>query len=190
MRAGSPVRRDVLWSTKTDCGPGSNQPAACNLLDRRLPEGRRRQYEQIFPALVRAHSAHRHKGSAEMPGIGRDGGECLGRRAEQDRVRILPTCPPPTPMPSSRPKRLRPCAHHSPEKRGISLSILLLSRKLGAFGLRSEAGCAKPRLPWLESSLSFCTGCGSKAANSSGHQRRLLISLHSRTTEFPPISGN
>jgi hypothetical protein len=23
---------------------------------------------------------------AEMPGIGRDGGECLGRRAEQDRV--------------------------------------------------------------------------------------------------------
>src|SRR5215813_1319591 len=56
--------------------------------------------------------------------------------------------------------------------------------KLGAFGLRSEAGCAKPRLPWLESLLSFCTGCGSKAANSSGHQRRLLISLHSRTTEF------
>ena len=37
---------------------------------------------------------------------------------------------------------------------------------------------AKPRLPWLESLLSFCTGCGSKAANSSGLQRRLLISLH------------
>jgi hypothetical protein len=37
---------------------------------------------------------------------------------------------------------------------------------------------------------SFCIGCGSKAANSSGHQRRLLISLHSRTTEFPPTSGN
>ena len=62
--------------------------------------------------------------------------------------------------------------------------------KLGAFGLRSEAGCAKPRLPWLESLLSFCTGCGSKAANSSGHQRRLLISLHSRTTEFPPTGGS
>jgi hypothetical protein len=31
--------------------------------------------------------------------------------------------------------------------------------------------------------LSFCTGCGSKAANSSGHQRRLLISLHSRTKQ-------
>src|SRR5258706_9569984 len=50
--------------------------------------------------------------------------------------------------------------------------------------------CAKPRLPWLASSLSFCTGCGSKAANSSGHQRRLLISLHSTTTEFPPSSGS
>src|SRR5262245_14063898 len=27
------------------------------------------------------------------------------------------------------------------------------------------------------------------AANSNGHQRRLLIRLHSRTTEFPPTSG-
>src|SRR5262249_20407144 len=62
--------------------------------------------------------------------------------------------------------------------------------KLGAFGLRSEAGCAKPRLPSPESLLSFCTGCGSKAANSSGHQRRLLANLHSRTTEFPLTSGN
>ena len=49
--------------------------------------------------------------------------------------------------------------------------------------------CAKPRLPWPESLRSFCTGCGSKAASSSGHQRRLLISLHSRTTEFPPTAG-
>jgi len=57
--------------------------------------------------------------------------------------------------------------------------------KLGAFGLRSEAGCAQPRLPWLESLLSFCTGCGSKVPTSSGHQRRPLINLHSRTTEFP-----
>jgi len=52
------------------------------------------------------------------------------------------------------------------------------------------AGCAKPTLPWLESLLSLCTGCGSKAANSSGPQRTLLISLHSRTTEFPPTSGS
>src|SRR5262245_19388735 len=56
--------------------------------------------------------------------------------------------------------------------------------------LRSEAGCAKPRLPSLESLPSFFTGCGSKAPNSSGHQRRLLINLHSRTAEFPPTSGN
>ena len=55
--------------------------------------------------------------------------------------------------------------------------------------MRSEAGCAKPRLPLLESLPSFCTGCGSKAPNSTGHQRRLLISLHSRTTGFPPTSG-
>jgi hypothetical protein len=37
---------------------------------------------------------------------------------------------------------------------------------------------------------SFCIGCGSKALNSAGRQRRLPINLHSRTTEFPPISGN
>jgi hypothetical protein len=42
-------------------------------------------------------------------------------------------------------------------------------------------------LPVMQSTT---TGCGSKAANSSGHQRRLLISLHSRTTEFPPSSGS
>jgi Transposase IS116/IS110/IS902 family len=61
--------------------------------------------------------------------------------------------------------------------------------KPGAFGLRSEAGCAKPRLPSPESLPSFCTGCGSMEPNSNG-QRRLLINLHSRTTEFPPTSGN
>jgi hypothetical protein len=49
--------------------------------------------------------------------------------------------------------------------------------------LRSEAGCAKPRLPSLESLPSFCTGCGSKAP-------KLPINLHSRTTEFLPTSGN
>ena len=59
----------------------------------------------------------------------------------------------------------------------------------GVSGWRSEAGCAKPRLRSLESLPSFCTECGSKAPNSNGHQRRPLISLHSRTTEFPPTSG-
>src|SRR5260370_13511475 len=62
--------------------------------------------------------------------------------------------------------------------------------KPGASGLRSEAGYAKPRLPWLESLPSFCTGCGSKAPNSTGHQRRLQINVGSSTTEFPPTSGN
>jgi hypothetical protein len=62
--------------------------------------------------------------------------------------------------------------------------------KPGASGLRSEAGCAKPRLPSLESLPSFCTGCGLKAPNSTGHQRRLPINLRSRITEFPPTSGN
>ena len=57
-------------------------------------------------------------------------------------------------------------------------------------GLRSEAGCAKPRLRSLESLPSFCTECGSKAPNSNGYQRRPLISLRSRTTEFPPTSGS
>ena len=47
--------------------------------------------------------------------------------------------------------------------------------KPGASGLRSES------LP------SFCTGCGSRAPNSNGRQRRLPINLHSRTTDFPPI---
>jgi hypothetical protein len=37
---------------------------------------------------------------------------------------------------------------------------------------------------------SFCIACGSKAPNSTGHQRRLPINLYSRTTEIPPISGN
>src|SRR5262249_33657626 len=37
--------------------------------------------------------------------------------------------------------------------------------------------------------LSFCTGCGSKAANSNGPQRRPLISLHSRN-RLPPTGGS
>ena len=53
----------------------------------------------------------------------------------------------------------------------------------------SEADCAKPRSPWLESLPSFCTGCGSRAPNSNGRQRRLPINLHSRTTDFPPTSA-
>ena len=48
--------------------------------------------------------------------------------------------------------------------------------KLGASGLRSEVGSAKPRLPSLESLPSFCTGCGSTAPSSTGHQRRSPIS--------------
>lgn len=62
--------------------------------------------------------------------------------------------------------------------------------KPGASGLRSEVGCAKPKLRSLESLPSFCTECGSKAPNSTGHQRRSLISLRSRSTEFPPTSGS
>ena len=49
--------------------------------------------------------------------------------------------------------------------------------KPGASDLRSEAGCAKPRLRSLASLRSFCTECGSKEPNSNGHQRRLLMSL-------------
>jgi hypothetical protein len=62
--------------------------------------------------------------------------------------------------------------------------------KAWGIGLRSEAGFAKPRLPSLESLPSFSTACGWRAANSNGHQRRQLINLHSRTTEFPPTSGS
>ena len=62
---------------------------------------------------------------------------------------------------------------------------------LNAWGVRlAKRSGLKPRLRSLESLPSFCTGCGSTAPNSSGHQRRLPINLHSRTTEFPPISGN
>src|SRR5215510_6019451 len=63
---------------------------------------------------------------------------------------------------------------------------------LKAWGIRlaKRSGLRKAKVAVARSSLSFCTGCGSKAANSSGHQRRLLISLHSRTTEFSPIRGN
>jgi hypothetical protein len=63
---------------------------------------------------------------------------------------------------------------------------------LKAWGIRlaKRSGLRKAKVAVARSSLSFCTGCGSKAANSSGHQRRLLISLRSRTTEFPPIRRN
>jgi transposase len=51
---------------------------------------------------------------------------------------------------------------------------------LKAWGVRlaKRADCAKQRLPSLASLPSFCTECGSKAPNSNGHPRRLLISLH------------
>ncbi len=44
------------------------------------------------------------------------------------------------------------------------------------------------RLPSLESLPLFCTECGSKALNSNGHQRRPLISLHSRNNRVPAES--
>ena len=53
--------------------------------------------------------------------------------------------------------------------------------------MRSEPGYVKPRLLSLESSLSFCTVCGSTAPNSDG-QRRLPINLRSRAT-FPRVAG-
>ena len=61
--------------------------------------------------------------------------------------------------------------------------------KPGVSGLRSEVGCVKPRLPSLESLPLFCIGCGSKAANSSGHQSRLQANLHRRTTNSRPLAG-
>src|SRR5215472_17620586 len=63
-------------------------------------------------------------------------------------------------------------------------------QSLGRQACEAKAGYAKPKLPWLESLPSFCIACGSKAPNSTGHQRRLPINLYSRTTEIPPISGN
>jgi len=54
--------------------------------------------------------------------------------------------------------------------------------------LRSEAGCAKPRLRLPENLRSFCTGCGLTVPNSNGHQRRLPTKQH-KTLEFPPTSG-
>jgi transposase len=50
----------------------------------------------------------------------------------------------------------------------------------GAFGLRNEAGYAKPRLQLPENLLSFCIGCGSMVPNSNGHQRRLPSKQHSK----------
>src|SRR5262249_50773383 len=63
---------------------------------------------------------------------------------------------------------------------------------LKAWGVRlaKRNGCAKLRLPSLESLPSYCIGCGSKAANSGGHQRRLQVNLHSKGTKFPPTRGN
>src|SRR5262245_11796148 len=50
--------------------------------------------------------------------------------------------------------------------------------KPGASGLQSEVGSAKPRLPWLESLLSFSTECGSTAPSSTGHRRRSPFKAH------------
>ena len=48
----------------------------------------------------------------------------------------------------------------------------------------------KQRLPSLASLPSFCTECGSKAPNSNGHQRRLLISLHKGRNPRRPAGAN
>ena len=60
--------------------------------------------------------------------------------------------------------------------------------KRGAFGLRNEAGYAKPRLRLPENLRSFCIGCGSMVPNSNGHQRRLPSKQHSKLSNFrrPP----
>ena len=58
--------------------------------------------------------------------------------------------------------------------------------KPGASGWRSEAGCAKPRLPLLESLPSSCTGCGSTAPSSIGQRRR---SLHNASSSSRLPSG-
>ena len=59
------------------------------------------------------------------------------------------------------------------------------ARSVGHPAREEKAGCAKPRLPSLESLPSFCTGCGSMAPNSAGHQRRLPINLHSKNNRTP-----
>ena len=74
--------------------------------------------------------------------------------------------------------------------RGIAQMMRVgLYRPVHVKTLRSQKLCAKPRSRSLESLPSSCTECGSKAPNSNGPQRRPPISLHSRTTEFPPTSG-
>ena len=74
----------------------------------------------------------------------------------------------------------------------VLLTRVAKSSALKAWGVRlaKRSGIRKAKVPWLESLPSFCVACGSKAPNSTGHQRGLPINLHSRTTEFPPISGN
>ena len=57
-----------------------------------------------------------------------------------------------------------------------SMATLAVERRLMALkawgsGLRSEAGCAKPRWPSLASLPLFCTECGSKVPNLNGHHR-------------------
>ena len=78
------------------------------------------------------------------------------------------------------------------EAANVLLTRVAKSSALKAWGVRlaKRSGIRKAKVPWLESLPSFCVACGSKAPNSTGHQRGLPINLHSRTTEFPPISGN
>src|SRR5262249_8466195 len=78
------------------------------------------------------------------------------------------------------------------EAANVLLTRVAKGSALKAWGIRlaTRSGLRKARLPSPESLPSSCIGCGPKVPNSSGPQRRLPVNLHSRTTEFPPTSGN
>jgi hypothetical protein len=61
---------------------------------------------------------------------------------------------------------------------------------LKAWGVRlaKRSGLRKAKVAWLESLPSFCIGCGSKAPNSTGHQRRLLTQLAQLAVDFGILS--
>lgn len=61
--------------------------------------------------------------------------------------------------------------------------------KPGAFGWRSEAACAKPRLLLPENLPSSCIVCGSMALISTGQPRRSPLNAHNRVIEVPLTSG-
>src|SRR6516165_6775017 len=67
------------------------------------------------------------------------------------------------------------------EAANVLLTCVAKRPALKAWGIRlaKRSGLRKAKVA-VARKLAVCTGCGSKAANSSGHQRR-LINLHSRT---------